>query len=336
MRTKSIPDKRIADMVEALQARASVIGPKRSADGTLRLGKIESADELEIDYRNSILSPKSVFFPQRETICALEGERVVDVPLPDGPIVLLGIRPCDSSAIQALDKVFLESSPQDPFYARRRELCTVVSFACTRPESTCFCTAVQGGPGHVHASDVLVLESDGELLLRPHSEKGEQLLESIDGLLGDASQKAIEKAETAIEQAAERIDSFTLDGVAESLQGAWESDIWTRIGQQCIGCGVCSYLCPTCHCFDISDEVQKDEGSRVRAWDCCAYPLFTLHASGHNPRASRRERWRQRAMHKFHYGLTNYDRFLCVGCGRCIRNCPVNVDLRSVLQEVRS
>ena len=72
----------------------------------------------------------------------------------------------------------------------------------------------------------------------------------------------------------------------------------------------------------------------MRCWDSCQFPLFTLHASGHNPRPTYKERMRQRIMHKFNYCPENFEETFCVGCGRCIANCPVNLDIREVIKEI--
>jgi sulfhydrogenase subunit beta (sulfur reductase) len=115
-----------------------------------------------------------------------------------------------------------------------------------------------------------------------------------------------------------------------------ESPFWNRVHEKCIGCGACTFLCPTCHCFDISDEAQGKSGRRVRSWDSCLFPLYSLETSGHNPRPSGRERTRQRLMHKFNYFPKNFKKVACVGCGRCILYCPVNFDIRQALKEINA
>jgi ferredoxin len=116
------------------------------------------------------------------------------------------------------------------------------------------------------------------------------------------------------------------------MDPAFDDGRWEELTVRCLGCGSCTYLCPTCHCFDIADEARLYKGRRIRTWDSCQFPLFTKHASGHNPRRNKKERLRQRFMHKFSYAVENTGTALCVGCGRCIAGCPVNLDIRDVIR----
>jgi ferredoxin len=295
-----------------------------------------------LEYGNFALSPKAFFLPQTQTLLRFREGKVEEPVLPEQATFLFGVRPCDAAALLALDKVFLDGEPSaslgpgpcDPYYEHFRARTTVIALACTQPASSCFCTSVGGGPGDGAGADVLAIALDGSLLLRGQTPKGEELLASVADLFGESTDAAAKEAEERIGAAEALIAPVRTDDGAQRLRDAYESPLWATAGQKCLGCGACSFLCPTCHCFDITDEVRNGTGRRVRTWDCCAYPLFTLHASGHNPRPTPKERWRQRLMHKFRYALENYGRFFCVGCGRCIRNCPVSMDLRGVLKEI--
>jgi ferredoxin len=234
----------------------------------------------------------------------------------------------------ALDKVFLDGDRRDPYYARLREKTTVIALACARPMSSCFCKSTGGGPADGTGADVLAVGLETGLLLNPQTSRGQDLLSSVADLLAEAAPAALEDMEERILAAQEQIVPVNVAGSARRLREAYDWPLWGAIGQKCLGCGTCSFLCPTCHCFDITDEVRDGTGRRVRTWDCCAYPLFTLHASGHNPRPTPKERWRQRMMHKFRYAVETFEQVFCVGCGRCIRNCPISMDLRTVLKEI--
>jgi ferredoxin len=118
-----------------------------------------------------------------------------------------------------------------------------------------------------------------------------------------------------------------LTGVGEGLRQGFAAEHWQQLGLPCLGCGACAFTCPTCHCFDIIDRGDPEQGERLKIWDCCAFKTFTVHASGHNPRPTQTTRLRQRIMHKLSYFPERFGRVMCVGCGRCLRACPAGQDI---------
>ena len=334
MTEKTIARKDLDKLLDRLAAEGTVYVPAADEAGEVSLTEASHAAAVVLDYRNFRLSPKAFFLPQTQTLLRFKDGKVEEPDRPDQQTsFLFGVRPCDANAMLVLDKVFL-GGDDDPYYSSLRDKTVVIAMACTKPMSSCFCTSVGSGPGDPTGADVLAVPLETNLLLRAQSPKGEEMLSSVADLLADATPDAVKQAEKCISAAAERMETVNVNGSAERLRDNYDTPIWETVSRACIECGTCSYLCPTCHCFDITDEVRGDKGRRVRTWDCCAYPLFTLHASGHNPRPTPRERWRQRIMHKFRYAVESYDRLFCVGCGRCIRNCPVSLDLRTALKQV--
>lgn len=334
MTEKKLPIASLDKFLSRLAERATLYIPGKDAAGNLALVPMRAGEPVLLEYTNFALSPKAFFLPQTQTLLRFKDGKAEEPPLPDQAVVLFGVRPCDAAALIALDKVFLEADPRDPYYVHYRNKTTVIALACTQPTATCFCTSVGGGPGDGAGADVLAVGLNADLLLRPQTPKGEALLASAADLLAAPTPQDAQEAAERVRAAEDQIAPVRTDDSAQRLRDAYDAPLWATASQKCLGCGACSYLCPTCHCFDITDEIRNGTGRRIRTWDCCAYPLFTLHASGHNPRPTPKERWRQRLMHKFRYAIENYDRFFCVGCGRCVRNCPVSLDLRAVLKEI--
>jgi ferredoxin len=161
---------------------------------------------------------------------------------------------------------------------------------------------------------------DGAYELRLLSDKGSMLFcgrtETSDrvGAVGQGPEPSIDRR---------AIQRFLADG--------FESPEWPAVSLRCLGCGACAYTCPTCHCFDIVDEGVAGSGIRARNWDACQFPMFTMHASGHNPRSGQAQRQRQRIFHKFKIYPDKFGEILCTGCGNCTRNCPVSLGVRPVL-----
>jgi ferredoxin len=210
---------------------------------------------------------------------------------------------------------------------------TIIGLGCNSPPSTCFCTSLGGGPFSKEGSDVFLTDIGESFLVEVLTDKGARVIG--DKLFQDATSNELELARRIEAEAIRKVVSVVeIEGLKEKLDGIVESPFWDTLHEKCLGCGVCTFLCPTCHCFDVVDEAWNERGERVRNWDSCMFPLYTLETSGHNPRPTGRERMRQRVMHKFNYFIVNYGEVACVGCGRCIRECPVNFDIRKAISEV--
>ena len=287
--------------------------------------------EIELGYSLLKQSIKDELFPQTEI--------VFPVPEPEMKTVYFGARPCDARAVHITEKLFSDGD-EDPFFRSRRDNSLIVSLACKKPLETCFCTAVGGSPYSSEGSDILAFDLGSSFLFEAVSDKGKMFMagsteqfsqpvqENWDArdLLCSESDRIFSEAE----QIAPKIEN---QEISTKLDGIVDSEFWDKVQETCLSCGACTYLCPTCHCFAFYDEAVGDVARRYRCWDTCQYASFTQEASGHNPRPSGRERLRQRIMHKFDYYVHNLDEIACVGCGRCVAYCPVNIDIREILKE---
>ena len=63
---------------------------------------------------------------------------------------------------------------------------------------------------------------------------------------------------------------------------------------------------------------------------------YMLMAGGHNPRPTKKERVRNRFLHKLEYFYENYQMMLCTGCGRCLQKCPMNIDIVKFIKTVNA
>jgi ferredoxin len=333
-----IEKERFADFLNSLKGSYRLYGPVRQAD-MVNFVPIRDAADIDLSFQNSRLSPKSLFLPQSERMFeySLDPSRddaniLKEVPKDYSPRAVIGIRPCDARAFELVDINFDTPRFRDPWWVRARQATTLVCVGCTTPCSTCFCTSVGGGPFDETGLDVLLTDSGEAFLAKILTQKGEDLFQAAQ-ILGPADEELLEKA-SAVQHASEakivsRVDISRL-GELNTL-ALYEADFWEEVHFACINCGVCTYVCPTCWCFDIQDETYGRAGDRSRNWDSCMFPLFTLHASGHNPRAQKIQRVRQRFMHKLKYHVDKYrNGVACVGCGRCVQHCPVNIDIRQV------
>jgi len=314
--------------------KTPVYAPARDAksNGTLfRL--VESAADIHLDGTNTLVSAKALFFPQREILMRFSDAALSQAELPSGPFVVFGMRPCDARSLTWLDCVLRGGEQPDPYFEERRKNALVIAAACDRPGPACFCTSVGGSPYATAGADILMsaVIKDDALLFEAVTEKGRAFLEANTALFAEADERSSREREERAAAAERSMNVFDLVGVKEKLDAGIDSPLWDSLTRTCLGCGVCTYLCPACHCFDITDETQGRDGVRVRSWDSCQFPRFTLHASGHNPRPLKKARVRQRIMHKFSYAVETAGAVFCSGCGRCVRSCPVDLDIREIL-----
>ncbi len=301
----------------------------------------ELKDDILPDFSffNTKLSPKSILFPQSERMF----EYSLDKDDPDAyilkeakkdfsPQIIVGIRPCDAHAFQIVKQNFDTPEYKDPWWTKRYSLTTFIGLACNSPRSSCFCLKVGGGPFSEKGLDAIMYDLGEGFLIKDITDKGRDFLDKIGG--DEAKKEHLEKAEKLKKEAEEKIkvDLKIEDLLKRPVLSVFESDIWNSVSFPCITCGICTFLCPTCWCFDIQDEVYGKRGDRIRNWDSCMFPIFTLHASGYNPRGEKFRRVRQRFMHKLKYYPERYKKGIqCSGCGRCIMYCPTNMDIRRII-----
>lgn len=300
----------------------------------------EEGDTVALDVLKTVKSPKDAFFPQSENLytCKREGKKISIEPqaLKEQEFVVFGMKACDVQGVQVLDKVFL-AEPVDSFYAARREHGTIVALACHEPEETCFCR-VFGIDCADPAADVACWMIEEELFWKPLTADGEALTEEVRDLLteteGDSEKVEAEKEN--IRSIVEKLpySHLSLEGWnGEAQKEKFDSPLWEELYKPCLACGTCTFVCPTCQCYDIKDYDTGHGVQRYRCWDSCMYSDFTMMAHGNN-RTSQMQRFRQRFMHKLVYFPANNDgMYSCVGCGRCVEKCPASLNIVKVIKK---
>jgi sulfhydrogenase subunit beta (sulfur reductase) len=326
----------LAEWLDALALEQVLVAPQMK-EGVLLYQPVQSSADLLWEFTRPVLPVKSFFFPPTEPLLAIEKTaeqvRLVET-LPDDRPVIFGVRPCEARGVRILDSLFLDPAMKDPYYARRRENTAMIGLACSEMGDTCFCTSTGGAPDVPDDVDVMLTQVVDGYRVEVVTEKGWNLL------------------------GGRRVESFLQENVSTNPElvrpapqvtilepEAWPAHFddlyWENLGERCLSCRVCAYVCPTCRCFDLRDEALAGEGSgaqfeRIRCWDSCTGPAYRRIAGGHNPRATPGQRLRNRFFCKFYYYPRQYGlaTSACTGCGRCIDECPVNVDITEVLNHL--
>jgi ferredoxin len=326
----------LQQLAATLAEKKYVLAPVASG-GTTTFRRFLPGMRLDFS-RMAVISPKDATFPRNETLLtvrryAAESGRKLELKehLPEGECIVIGCRPCGARGKLIFDPVYETDTVKDPYYLRRRENTVFLTLTCDRPETTCFCHSVGSGPADGAGSDVLLTAVEGGFFASALTGKGEALL--ADALFTEAGSRAEEAASKQAKARELLGPGHDFSSAAVKLfQRFDDMDFWQAQSDKCISCGACTYMCPTCYCFNITDDEAGLLSRRLRSWDNCMAHTFTLEGSGHNPRATKAHRLKNRVGHKFSYYPDLHDnQIACCGCGRCIKQCPAGVDIRQVV-----
>jgi len=317
--------------LDGLAEERTLIAPNDVGRGHVHYRPVADGGEIAFDYTRPDLSAKEFLFPHTERLMRIE-KRDAKVTLHDYFLekeqVIFGLRPCDAHGFVAFDALFRDREPADAQYTRRREMTALVGLACPQMWEHCFCTSLGGGPDDPTHLDVLLTAVEGGYAVRPVTEKGEALLASA----GTQEVAGLTLPETSQNEAVPILPM-------ESWPALFDKEYWLRLGERCLSCKLCTFVCPTCRCFDLRDEPVASGANlvihdRMRVWDACTAPNYRTIAGGHNSRPLKGQRIRNRYYCKFYYYPKDFGPLGCVGCGRCIDVCPVNIDIVEMLKAV--
>jgi sulfhydrogenase subunit beta (sulfur reductase) len=290
-------------------------------------------EEINMAYIQTKISAKSAAFPKIEKLLKYkvekDGQSFEEYDTEKFPeVVIWGAHPCDAAAFHPLNAVFTWET-KDKYFTKRLENLLVIGLSCTAHDEYCFCTSVGVHPGDTKGSDILLTPlPDGDYLAEIITPKGLAVSEAVPALFSPAPEVDKENLVTQV------TNRFSVEELHTKINGMFDHPVWKEQALRCIGCGACTYVCPICSCFDIQDEGGIYGGLRYRCWDSCGFGHFTIHTSGHNPRETQDTRWRQRLMHKFSYQPQRQEVYGCVGCGRCSRSCPVDMNISEHLTQI--
>lgn len=335
MQTLRMKEGLFGDFLAGLKAFGRIVAPVERAPGVFSLEIVEDLKAVKPEALRTILPIKK--FLLRPRFCMLEGKVGNGAELSRdnawGPLVYVGAHACDIHALKILDQLFLGGYP-DPYYEMNRKNLTVIGYGCM-PDEKCFCKSL--GCSTVDTGfDLFLTPLPGRYLVTVGSARGDDIVRSQPHLFEPASKRDIQDY---LERLEEREAAFRLHMDVSDLPYVLElkkdDPVWEELAKKCLCCGSCSMVCPTCTCFNVRDELTADGAVRVRTWDACLYRDYAVVAGGHNFRAERADRVRNRYYHKQEAFVRQYGMPSCVGCGRCIENCPTGIHVVEVFEAVR-
>jgi len=282
-------------------------------EGITKFKLIEKREDLDKLYLKDITlsPPKEFILPEREVLMEFKGENIKKLDnkkeKKKKKTILFGLRKCDLNGFLVLDKVMY-----DEVYRKRRENLILIGLYCENPDKYCFCNSMELEEYY----DLFFYPEKNNYYVSIGSDKGKDLVKG-NKLLKENKGKEIKK---------EIINFKTLKN--KDIEKDYNNSIWKTDADKCLSCGACTAYCPTCNCFDIKDitEINLKEGKRIRTSASCQLKSFSQVAGGKIFRDTRLAKLKHFIYHKIVYYRNQHKKYMCVGCGRCLRVCPTRID----------
>ena len=326
-------------LLENLKSDYEIYIPVKKGEQRFYKKYIDFTDDIVIGEVRAFEPLKSFFFRAREIVAE---NFKSDIPHTiQKPFCIVGVKACDLKGFKIQNYVFMNHDYQDPFYIKMCENNLIISIDCTLAIDTCFCLALNVKPYPQENFDINLSMVGEGFIVEVGSQKGQSLVEKYSFLFEERKKEFISQRDKQREKVIKAVEKNIRgnkipyqDSFKGIIERGYESNIWADEANNCVECGACNTICPTCHCFLLYDQKDENRMARLRIWDSCMIKDFARVAGGANPRPELWMRLRNRFEKKFDFFPKVANIYACTGCGRCISACPAKIDIRKILNRL--
>ncbi|MCG3224372.1 MAG: 4Fe-4S dicluster domain-containing protein [Candidatus Heimdallarchaeota archaeon] len=331
MKTYKMVKSAFPDFIELIKTKGKLFGPVKQKS-KYSFEEISDIKDLDFDYQRTVLGVKKFLTPPRYKTLTFNKEGTKDIIDEPETNIVIGVHPCDIHAVKILDRLFL-GNIKDPYYASKRENLTIIGHSCL-PDDKCLCQST-GTDMVEDGFDLFLTELEDYYLVWVGSDKGLALTIAASDLMSE--EISDESIREYVRWQQKRSSMFktvmpSFKYMADIITLNYDSEIWEQFGEKCLSCGTCSLVCPTCNCFNVDDKIlmNAEEGFRERMLDSCTLPYYSMVAGDHDFRPDRTTRLKLYYTHKLKEYIGRWGQPGCVGCGRCVTYCPVDINVLTV------
>jgi len=203
----------------------------------------------------------------------------------------------------------------DEYYKDKRKNTILIGFFCESPDEYCFCNSMElNDKGY----DLFFYPEGINYYIQAGSKKGVALVKHLQDAKKDIVIPNPKNGKVLVNK---------------NIDRHYRNKIWESDANKCLSCSACTIYCPSCNCFDLKDNlnINLKDAKRNRSEMSCQLLAFTRVAGGKSFRQSRLARFKHFVYHKIVYYKKKKGRYMCVGCGRCLRACPPKIDWVSTI-----
>jgi sulfhydrogenase subunit beta (sulfur reductase) len=325
MRTYSVSLKQWVKILSSVTAKYNVFAPLlRYEFLDYELISDNNVELISYNEAKPTTPLKAFFFPIKENVVKEQQNK---------KRVIFGVPSCDLSALNLLDKIFLDEDFLDTYYKENRENTILIGSDCYEIDNNCHCTSYGINPYPEKNCDISFSLIDHKVTLQVQTKKGEKFLSEFSNELIEVDNipaEVEEKRQKIIEKL--KLQNEDLPDAEETKKVIMKEGtvIWKKYAKDCVSCGACTVICPSCHCFLLIDKANFE---KVKNWDACQYPAFERVAGDEDPLEKIYNRLKNRYLCKFVHKPDMFNEIACTGCGRCIDACIGKISKNELIIE---